>query len=291
MSLLHEIFAHKRRELAARKAARPPASLERDLAAVAVPPAFIPALTAPHSPAPRLIAEVKHRSPSKGVLRPDFDPLALARTYAQHGAAAISVLTDEKYFGGSLTHLRDIAAIFQHSDNNPRSSAFIRVPILQKDFIFDRYQLLEARLNGASAALLIAAMLEQNTLRRLIQAAAELGLTPLVEVHTRAELERALNAGAAVIGINNRDLHTFTVDLRTTLELRPHIPPGVVVVSESGIRTRAHVRQLAAAGVDAMLVGESLVTAADVGKRLAGLIGPTGLSGLTCLTGPTNQTS
>ena len=193
----------------------------------------------------------------------DFDPLRLAHIYAENGASAISVLTDEKYFGGRLVYLKEIYSFLQGSP----------VPLLRKDFIFDRYQLLEARAAGASAALLIAAMWEQDTLCDLIAEAKALSLTPLVEVHTRAELDRALDAGASVIGINNRNLHTFRVSLQTTLELRPHIPSEIVVVAESGIRTMDDVSHLADAGVDAMLIGEGLVAAKDVRAQVRSFSG------------------
>ena len=290
MSILTEIFAHKRTEVAEAKVRVPESELEKQALATPVPPDFIRALTSELSSTyqrlrsdlsytSRLIAEVKHRSPSKGVLCPDFDPLRLARTYAENGAAAISVLTDEKYFGGRLDYLREIAEMFGAYEDrrgmNPPATeqrrinpALPRVPLLRKDFIFDRYQLLEARAAGASAALLIAAMLEQDTLCQLIAEAHSLSLTPLVEIHTRAELARALGAGADVVGINNRDLHTFKVSLQTSLDLRSHIPDGVVVVAESGIKTLEDVRVLAEAEVDAMLIGEGLVTAGDVGARV-----------------------
>ena len=205
---------------------------------------------------PRLIAEVKYRSPSKGILCPDFDHLGLARTYAKNGAAAISILTDEKYFGGSLDYLRKIAALT------------LGIPLLRKDFIFDHYQLLEARAAGASAVLLIVAMLKPEQLRDLLTAARELGLEALVETHTSDEVEEALEVGARVIGVNNRDLHTFNVSLETSLQLRPQIPSDVVMVAESGIHTTDDIARLAAAGVDAMLIGEGLVTALDVGAKV-----------------------
>ena len=319
MSILHEIFAHKRTEVAVAKQRVPESELEKQALSTPFSPDFIHALTDSARSAPRLIAEVKHRSPSKGILCPDFDPLRLSRVYGGKGGSADSVLTDEKYFGGRLDYLRGIGEMFRAeiygqerrgspnrklgnppateqrrinpaeggrfvgSDDfsryagttevvttmdGPRSSAVVRVPLLRKDFVFDRYQLLEARAAGASAVLLIAAMLEQDTLCQLIAEARSLSLTPLVEIHTRAELDRALDAGADVVGINNRDLHTFKVSLQTTLDLRPHIPPGVVVVAESGIKTREDVRVLAEAGVDAMLIGEGLVTAEDVGGRV-----------------------
>jgi len=271
MSILTEIFAHKRLEVAAAKQRVPESELQQQAAATPTPPDFIRTLTDSSKPTPRLIAEAKHRSPSKGILCQDFDPLRLARTYAENGAAAISVLTDEKYFGGRLEYLRDIAHSLR-SDDFSRSAQTTEVvttiPLLRKDFIFDRYQLLEARAAGASAALLIAAMLDQPHLQSLISQSQALSLTPLVEVHTRAELDRALDAGAEVIGINNRDLHTFKVSLQTTLDLHPHIPPSIIVVAESGIKTMEDVRVLVDAGVDAMLIGEGLVTEGDVGGRV-----------------------
>ncbi len=256
MSILNEIFTHKRVELAAAKDARPEVDVERQAMATPIPPDFVSALQDQAKPAPRLIAEVKHRSPSKSFLRSNFDPLSLAQTYARNGAAAISVLTDEKYFGGSLDHLSQISA-FEFG-----------LPLLRKDFIFDRYQVWEARAAGASAVLLIVAMLDQSKLETLIATATDLHLTPFIEVHSQSELDRALSAGAPVIGINNRDLNTFTVSLKTTLTLRSYVPKDVPLVSESGIHTPEDVARLAVAGVDAMLVGESLVTAEDVGAQV-----------------------
>lgn len=253
MSILDEIFAHKRGELAQRKQDHPLHEVEALAQRAPLPPNMIAALRDSAKRAPRLIAEVKHRSPSKGLLCPDFDPDSLATTYAANGAAAISVLTDEKYFGGKLEYLADITTALGKT----------HIPLLRKDFLFEPYQLAEARAYGASAALLIVAMLEHAQLAELIATANAYALTPLVEVHTRTELDIALNAGAMLIGINNRDLHTFTVDLRTTLDLLPHIPDEVTIVAESGIRTNEDVRQLADAGVHAMLIGETLVTAPD----------------------------
>ena len=208
----------------------------------------------------RLIAEVKMASPSRGVLRTDLDPVELARTYAQNGAAAISVLTEERYFGGSLEHL---AAIGEAMDN---------IPLLRKDFIFDPYQVYESRAGGASALLLIVAILSDSELSELLSLSHELGLMCLVEVHNQAELERAIMSGAQIIGINNRDLKTFAVDLETTGRLRPLIPKDRIVVSESGIKDRGDVQKLRKWGVDAMLVGEALVTAGDIDKKVKELL-------------------
>ncbi len=208
----------------------------------------------------RLIAEVKMASPSRGVLRTDLDPVELARTYAQNGAAAISVLTEERYFGGNLEHL---AAIGEALDN---------IPLLRKDFIFDPYQAYESRASGASALLLIVAILSHSELSELLSLSHELGLMCLVEVHNRAELEQAIMSGAQIIGINNRDLKTLAVDLETTRRLRPLIPQDRIVVSESGIQDRGDVQKLRKWGVDAMLVGEALVTAGDIGKKVRELL-------------------
>src|SRR2546422_2195658 len=203
----------------------------------------------------RLIAEVKKASPSRGVLAPDLDPQALARTYAAGGAHAISVLTDEKYFQGSLDLLGRIRGA-------------VEVPLLRKDFTIDEYQLWEARAAGADAVLLIIAILEPPHLRDLGAAAKGLGLATLVECHTAAEVDAALAADARIIGINNRDLRTFETRIETTLELLPRIPPGPIVVSEAGFVHGAQGRRVVAAGAHAILVGEGLVTAGDVRARI-----------------------
>jgi indole-3-glycerol phosphate synthase len=260
MSILDEIFSHKRVEVATAKKMNSMLSLELAAKDLPTPPDFTVALKGFPGATPCLIAEVKYRSPSKGVLSLDFDPLDLARNYATAGAAAISVLTDQKYFGGSLDYLQEIAALG------------LGVPLLRKDFIFDRYQLLEARLAGASAVLLIVAMLELGQLRDLLDAVHELGLNALVEVHTLDDVDLALEAGARVIGVNNRDLHTFNVSLDTSLQLRPFIPPEVVMVAESGIHSAEDVSRLAAAGINAMLIGEGLVTAPDIGAKVRELL-------------------
>ncbi|KAA3646757.1 MAG: indole-3-glycerol phosphate synthase TrpC [Chloroflexi bacterium] len=259
MNILEEIFAYKRLEVAAAKEAVPASEIQTQVADLPAVPNFAAALRNPDLPAPRLIAEVKHRSPSKGILADPFEPLELARTYATNGAAAISVLTDKKYFGGSLDYLLQIAELD------------LGVPLLRKDFIFDEYQLLEARVAGASAALLIVGMLSKEELTTLINAANELSLTALVEVHDEKELELALTSNAKVLGINNRDLRDFSVSLETTERLRPLIPAGITVVAESGIKSQEDIARLAEAGVQAMLVGEALVTADDVSQKVRGL--------------------
>jgi len=256
MTILADILVRKREEVASASRSLPALKLEKKVAATPPPPDFQAALRNQVYPCPRLIAEVKQRSPSKGVLCADFNPLKLAETYAANGAAAISVLTDEHFFGGSLDHLSAIAALD------------MGIPLLRKDFIFDRYQLLQARAAGASAALLIVAMLVPAQLSELLSAAADLQIAALVEVHTASEIEVALSAGADVIGINNRNLHTFETSLDVAAALRPHVPPKICVVAESGIRTRTDIQTLAALAVDAVLVGEGLVTSPDVCSKV-----------------------
>jgi len=254
MSILDEIVRHKRGEIAARKTAMPRGALVTRAAMLPAPRDFERALT-PAAGRARLIAEVKRASPSRGVLKADLDPVALAATYARQGADAISVLTDAKYFGGSLD---DLAAV----------RAAVEVPLLRKDFTLDDYQLWEARAAGADAVLLIVAILEPSALAELAAAAKGLGLAALVECHTAAELDVALTLGARLIGINNRDLATFETRLDTTLSLLPQIPPGPIVVSESGFFTGDDVRRVVDAGAHAVLVGEGLVKASDVGAKI-----------------------
>jgi len=206
----------------------------------------------------QLIAEVKKASPSRGLLCLDFDALRLAQTYADNGAAAISVLTEGRYFQGSLEHLAAIKGML-----NQRG-----IPVLRKDFIFDPYQVYESRAFGADALLLIVAILSNDQLQELLGLSHNLGLQCLVEVHNEAELERAISGEAKIIGINNRNLGTFSVDLTITKRLRPLVPPDRIVVSESGIRNRADVQMLRGWGVDAILVGEALVTADDVAAKM-----------------------
>ncbi len=207
-----------------------------------------------------LIAEVKRRSPGAGAIRPELDPPGLAGGYAGAGASAISVLTDRDYFGGSL---EDLSAV----------RARVPVPVLRKDFTVDPLQVVEARGAGADAILLIVRILEDRELRELRELAEALGMSALVEAHDADEVERALASGAGILGVNNRDLRTFTTRLETTLERIPGVPPEVVFVSESGIRTRADVEQLGGAGVDAVLVGESLLRAPDPAEAAGALVG------------------
>ncbi len=257
-TILDRILADKREELAAARGTCPLSELKARAASGRSLRDFAGALRQPQI---GVIAEVKKASPSRGLLRADFDPVSLANQYAAGGACAISVLTDEKHFQGSLAHL---ASIRDALPDGP--------PLLRKDFIFDEYQLYEARCNGADAVLLIVAVLETGLLRGLLETARSLGMGALVEVHDEEEVKRALQAGADIIGVNNRDLRTFAVDLATTERLRPLIPAEKTLVAESGIFTRADVMRLQACGVRAVLIGEALVTAADPGAKLRELV-------------------
>ncbi len=256
-TVLDRIVAHKRQEIQRRKeaagrgeaqAALPaPLNAHRDFSA------------ALRAPGVSLIAEIKRASPSRGSLRPGLDARALAEAYAVNGASAMSVLTDARFFRGSLD---DLSAARRATP----------VPVLRKDFILDPFQVYESRAVGADAILLIVAALDDDELQTLQALARDLGMAALVEVHDDSELKRALAAGASPIGINNRNLHTLEVCLDTTLALRPRIPEGVIVVAESGIHTASDVARLVDAGVDAMLVGTALVTAADPGAYAQALV-------------------
>ena len=278
MSVLDDIMAHKRDEVAQQQARRPLAEVRAAAEAAPPPLDFVAALRRqearlPHSPTPplsppRSIAEIKRRSPSRGLLAPDFDPLRLARIYRENGAACISVLTDERYFGGSL---EDLAGVRRQES---------AIPLLRKDFVCDPYQIYQARAAGADAVLLIVAALTPELLRDLHALARSLGMAALVEVHTAEELETAMTCDPALVGINNRDLHTFAVSLATTEHLCRTLPAAVCVVAESGIHNAADVTTVAAilrpdtTGVDAILVGEALVTAPDVGAKVRELAQP-----------------
>jgi indole-3-glycerol phosphate synthase len=207
----------------------------------------------------RIIGEVKKASPSKGLIRADFDPVAIARDYATHGAGAISVLTEERFFQGSLMHLEQI----HHA---------VESPLLRKDFMLDPYQLVEAKSYGADAVLFIAAMLEPGLMRDLREQATALALDTLIEVHTEEELEAAIAAGTQLVGINNRDLKTFEVSLATTERLAPLIPAGVPVVCESGIDRLDQIRRVEQLGIHVFLIGESLMRAPEPGKKLEELL-------------------
>jgi indole-3-glycerol phosphate synthase len=260
-SILDRIVAYKRQEIAAARERVPDTQLETRLSEAPPPRDFRAALE--RAPDIGILAEVKKASPSAGLLRADFDPVAIARTYEQNGAACISVLTDEPSFQGRLDYLTAI-----------RST--VSPPLLRKDFILDRYQLLEARLAGADAVLLIAEILDDAALPRLLREAGELGLQALVELYDRDNLPRVLDSGARLVGINNRDLRTFQTRLEHTLDLIASLPADVCLVSESGIRTRADIERLQAAGVRAVLIGETFMRAADIGAKLRELRGVNG---------------
>jgi indole-3-glycerol phosphate synthase len=258
MSILDEIVISKRAEVAAAQHHQPLERLEANLAAAPPVRDFRAVLAAP-GPI-RLIAEVKKASPSAQVIRTDFDPVLIAITYQTHGASCLSVLTDAPYFQGHLRHLARI-----------RRSATI--PILRKDFVIDDYQIVEARSAGADAVLLIAEILDDASIRQLLERARQLGMTVLLEFHDDANLPRVLNSGADLIGINNRNLRHFGTDIEHTLRLRDRIPADVVLVSESGIHTRHDVERLQAAGISAILVGESLLRAPNIGTAVEQLLG------------------
>ncbi len=257
--ILDQIVRDRRLDLQREKERIPMARIHEMALSTPRPVAFASVLRGENL---RLIAEVKKASPSKGVIVPDFNHLGIARAYAASGVAAISVLTESRHFQGDLAFLSEI-----NRDLGPA-----RPPLLRKDFIFDPYQIYEARAGGADAVLLIVAVLEPQMLRDLLRLSSDLQLECLVEVHNEKELQQALDCGAQVIGINNRDLRTFSVDLNTTGRLRPLLPADKIVVSESGIATRADMRKLAAWKVDAALVGESLLTAPDIGAKIKELL-------------------
>lgn len=256
-TILDEIVEWKRIEVARNRSKKSLHAVQTEAEAAPTPRDLAAALRAPGV---SLIAEIKRASPSRGLLRPDLDPEALAHEYEANGAAAISVLTDARYFQGSLEHLRTVRRT-------------VDLGVLRKDFILEAYQVFEARAAGADAVLLIVATLTDRDLSSLYGLTCELGMSALVEVHNETELTRALALQARVIGINNRDLRTFQVSLETTARLRPLIPAEVTLIAESGIHTPDDVARLEALDVDAMLVGESLVRAQDVGAKVRELVG------------------
>lgn len=261
-TILDRICAQTLRDVAARKAHASISSLERRAAERSQPVDLAKALKQSQL---SIIAEIKRASPSRGRFSVEIEPAAVAREYLAGGAAAISVLTDEPFFQGCLADLEATASV-AHAHASP-------APVLRKDFILDEYQILEALAYGADAILLIVAALEQRRLEHLHREARALGLGVLVETHTAEEVERALAAGAEVIGINNRDLRTFQVDLATTETLAPMIPPDRLIVSESGIFTPADVRRVVVAGAQAILVGESLILTPDRPAAIQALMG------------------
>jgi indole-3-glycerol phosphate synthase len=257
---LEIILAHTRTEVRDRRAMADIALLEQQ-AAAHHPRGFAASLRRVAVEGPAIIAELKKASPSRGLIRPDFDPAVLATSLEAAGAAALSVLTDQKFFQGSLENLR-------------RASAVVTIPCLRKDFIVDAFQILEARAAGADAILLIVAALDDEDLKRLYAEATRMELDVLCEIHDREELERAVALEFHVIGVNSRNLHTMKVDPQTQIELGQLLPPGVVRVAESGIRDAADIARMQDAGYGAFLVGESLMRESDPAAALAGLLAP-----------------
>ena len=261
--ILDTIVAHKREELKRDRERAPLQTLRSRIPDLAPTRDFKAALAVPG--VINLIAEVKKKSPSKGIIREDFDPVDIAKTYAGNGASAISVLTDHEFFGGDLSYLTTI-----------RNA--VELPLLRKDFTTNEYHIYQARVAGADAVLLIVAILSPEQLREFIGVAKHLDLAALVEVHTHSELDIALDVEAEIIGINNRDLKTFRTDIATSFHLRKSIPDDKIVVSESGIYTREDVMKLGEADMNAILVGESLMRSADIGTKVRALLGLKGAS-------------
>lgn len=257
--ILDQIVADKQLELEARKRAIPIFELEKE--ALRQPPVldFAAAL---RGKGVRVIAEVKRASPSKGVIRAHFDPVEIAKIYAANGASAISVLTEVRYFQGGLSYIQEIKAALGDR----------QIPLLRKDFLTDPYQIYESRASGADALLLIVAILPAAKLAELLGLSHKLGMSCLVEVHNEAELKIALESKARIIGINNRDLNTFETDLDTTRRLRPLVPKDRIVVSESGIKDRSDIEKLGGWGVDAVLIGESLMASRDIAAKMKELM-------------------
>jgi len=257
-TILDKIVAVKNEEIAALRAKTSEQELRSQLADAPPVRGFFASLAA-EGPI-KLIAEVKKASPSKGVIREEFEPVEIARTYEAHGATCLSVLTDESFFQGSLSYLTAIRGAVQ-------------LPVLRKDFLLEPIQLVETRLAGADAVLLIAECLDDTQLRRMHDETIRLGMTPLVEVYDPENLPRVLDAGCRLIGVNNRDLKTFRVDLAHTVRMREQIPADRLVVGESGIHSRDDVQRLADAGVNALLVGEHLMASPDIGTAVDALLG------------------
>lgn len=255
--ILDEIVENKRREVAESKLKTPVHLLEERAASA---PKVRDFRTALRKEGISLIAEIKRASPSRGDMLPGVDAVELAALYEQSGARALSVLTDSKYFKGSV---EDLESAHQH----------VKIPCLRKEFIIDEYQIIEARAYCADAILLIVRILTDDEIKRFIQAARKLGMAVLVETHNEVEIQRAKDCGAHIIGINNRDLDTLTMDLQTTMRLRGKVSGGYTLVSESGIYTREHVKMLEDGGIDAILVGESLLTSKNIQAKIRELMG------------------
>lgn len=260
-SILDKIVTHKLGEITAAKSARPLDEVRAAAAQAPEPRDFLAALTDnDQANQVSLIAEVKKASPSKGIIREDFAPVEIATSYARSGASCISVLTDENFFQGSLDYLRDVRAA-------------VDVPVLRKDFILDPYQVFEARAAGADAVLLIAECLSPNQLKDLHAVITELKMTALVELYDSANIESVLACNPTLVGVNNRDLNTFEIDLHHSIRVKQDLPDGIAMVSESGIFTNADVQLMAQNKVDAILVGESLMRADDIDQAVKTLLG------------------
>ena len=261
--ILHKIVTRKKKDLAEAKKRVPLKEIQGRVGTSPPPMDMKSALTSSSKPI-RIIAEVKKASPSKGVIREDFDPVVIAETYETYGASAISILTEENFFCGSLNYLKAIRNV-------------TGIPLLCKDFIFDDYQVYQARTHGADAFLLIAAILDNDELARLLRLGRGMGMEAIVEVHDFKELRRVLHTGVEIIGINNRDLRTFKTDIETTIELLRGVPEDRIVVSESGINTCEDISKLKQSGADAFLIGESLMREANIAEKLSELLTPSGV--------------
>lgn len=257
-NFLDEIISHKKKELIEAKKKYSAGELRKRINNSPPLRDIESALTSPSTPI-RIIAEVKKASPSKGIIREDFDPVEIAKTYEANGAAAISVLTEENFFHGSLDYLKKIREV-------------TAIPLLCKDFIFEEYQVYQSRVFGADAFLLIAAILDDSKLKELLKTGRGLGMQAVVEVHNLEELKRVLQTDAEIIGINNRDLKTFKTDISTTERLIKEVPQDKIVVSESGINTAEDISRLRGWGAHAFLIGESLMRERDIAKKLAELL-------------------
>jgi indole-3-glycerol phosphate synthase len=258
---LEKILDHKKKEVVALKKQAPLEELVLKCKNKTFHgPSFAKAVSRDANSQVKLIAEIKKSSPSKGLLRKDFDPLAIAKIYESSGVQAISILTDQEFFEGHLNYLKQV-------------SHEVSIPVLRKDFIIDEYQVYEAKINGAKGILLIVAALEKIVLKELIKRSGEIGLDALVEVHDEKELETALECGASLIGINNRNLHTFAVDIKTSERLIPRISKDKIIVVESGISTHDDVLRIAETKADAILVGETFMKAINIEQKIKELMG------------------
>lgn len=259
MGILDEIVAKKKERLSLAKSRAPLSALKPRISGIEKPRDFKAALQRKPDERIKLIAEIKKASPSKGVIRENFNPVEIASVYGKQ-ASAISILTEEDFFQGNLEFI-------------PKVKKVTTIPLLRKDFIFDEYQIYESRANEADAILLIAAILDKNQAGEYLHLAKELGLSVLFEVHDHKELEMALYIDADIIGINNRNLKTLKIDIKTTFEIKKESPAGKIIVSESGIKTRDDILRLEASGIDAVLIGTSFMEAKDIGKKIEELFG------------------